>query len=122
MLFRSDNGENTDLAREARQQKVIAAIKNEVLSPQNLFNPITDLKLYRISKNTVETDIDQKAGIILAQKFHWARNNIKSHVFPIELLVNPPISAKYDNQYIFVPQAGDWDKVKIWVSELLNRE
>lgn len=120
--FRSrngDNGENTDLAREARQQKVITAIKNEVLSVGSLINFSRDIKIYKALKASVETNIDRKAGLVLAQRLFLARDNIASYVFPDDLLVSPPVSARYDNQYVFIPKAGDWSEFQNWVKSIL---
>lgn len=114
-----DNGENTDLAREARQQKVITAIKNKALSFGSLVNLGRDLKVYRALKDSIKTDIDKKTGVVLLFRLFSARNNIKSYVFPAELLENPPISPRYDNQYVFVPKAEDWSEVQRWINDTL---
>lgn len=115
-----DNDENTDLAREARQQKVISAVKDEILSAHNILDPATDKKIFKVLKNTIETDIPTKAGIALGQKLFLSRNKIKSYVFPEELLVNPPISIRYDRQYVFVSKTGSWEEVWSWVGGLIE--
>jgi len=115
-----DNGENTDLAREARQQKVITAIKNEVLSVGGLINFSRDIKIYKALKASVETNIDRKAGLVLAQRLFLARDNIASYVFPDDLLVSPPVSARYDNQYVFIPKIGNWEEIGNWFNNLLT--
>jgi len=114
-----DNGENTDLAREARQQKVITAIKNEVLSVGGLINFSRDIKIYKALKASVETNIDRKAGLVLAQRLFLARDNIASYIFPDDLLVSPPVSARYDNQYVFIPKIGNWEEIGNWFNNLL---
>lgn len=116
-----DNGENTDLAREARQQRVISAIKDEVLSFNNLANLSTDIKIFNVLKSVIETDITTEVGTSLGQKLFLARNDIKSYVFPEEMLINPPISAKYDRQYVFIPRAGDWQEIIGWTETLLKQ-
>jgi polyisoprenyl-teichoic acid--peptidoglycan teichoic acid transferase len=115
-----DNNENTDLAREARQQKIIAAVKGEVLAFRNLINPVIDLKIYRVLKSSVETDIGWKAGVILSKKFFLGRNKITSNIFPGELLLNPPVSPRYDNQYVFIPKDNTFDEIHKWVTGIIS--
>jgi len=116
----AEGDEGTDLARSARQQKIIAAISAKVLSKKVLLSPKTLLKLWEIVKNSVETDIGDSAGAILARRMLNAKGNFSSHVLPEELLVNPPESAKYDNLYVFIPKSGDWVETNRWFDCLLK--
>lgn len=116
-----NNGENTDLAREARQQKVISAIKDRTLSWQILLNPVKLIRLWRVIRSSVETDIDFQAAIILAKRFLIIDGNIVSYVFPDDLLVVPPKSAKYDYQYVFIPKGENWNEINKWLGPLLTQ-
>jgi LCP family protein required for cell wall assembly len=109
-----DNGENTDLAREARQQKVITAIKEKIFSWQTFLNPKKDLTLLRVLKSSLETDIDWSSGLLLAKRLILSQGKISSFVFPEDFLTSPPKSQKYDNQYVFIPKKGDWSEVWEW--------
>lgn len=111
--------EGTDLAREARQQKVLGAIKETALSGRTIFSPQKIISLLRIIKEVSETDIDGNAASILARRFLASRNDIKSFVIPENLLVHPPISPRYDNQYVFLPKNGDWEEIRDWVKKNL---
>jgi LCP family protein required for cell wall assembly len=51
--------EGSDFARSKRQEKVINAIKDKVLSPQTLINPGEILSLYNVIKGSIDTDIKQ---------------------------------------------------------------
>ena len=113
--------EGTDLARGARQQKIIAAIKNKLLSPDIFFSPRKAFAILKIAKDYTETDITPEALAIAAREIVEARNNVNSHVLPEEFLINPPISIKYDNLYVFVPEGGNWDKVHRWIDQLISR-
>ncbi|PIZ48738.1 hypothetical protein COY29_03130, partial [Candidatus Woesebacteria bacterium CG_4_10_14_0_2_um_filter_39_14] len=53
-----DNNENTDIAREMRQQKVISAIKNKILSYQTLLNPVKLIRFWKVASSSIETDLD----------------------------------------------------------------
>lgn len=108
--------EGTDQAREARQQKVIEAIKNKLLTASTFLNPIKDKKILEVLKATVVTDIDFKLLPTLGRILIDARNSIASTLIPEELLVNPPIGKTYDNQYVFIPKAGNgkWGEINSW--------
>ncbi|HTK03229.1 MAG TPA: LCP family protein [Alphaproteobacteria bacterium] len=112
--------EGTDTARSSRQQKVIDAIKNKILSPKVILNPKQIQALYKVFKNSVQTDIDNKIGITLVKEIFKARNNVLGYLIPESLLVNPPISKIYDKQYVFVPHLGNgkWEEIHEWVKSL----
>jgi LCP family protein required for cell wall assembly len=108
--------EGTDLAREARQQKVLVALKNKLLSSQVFLSPKRLLGVIQEIKNSVETDMDVSAGAILTRRIIQSRDSLSSSVIPADLLVNPPILPRYDNQYVFTPKSGDWGEVRDWVA------
>jgi anionic cell wall polymer biosynthesis LytR-Cps2A-Psr (LCP) family protein len=107
--------EGTDTAREARQQKIITAVKDKILSPSTFLSAKKLISLWKMAKNLLETDIPGPSGVVIARKLFWGRNNLTTEVLPTEFLENPPISPRYDNQYVFIPAEGDWSKVKEWV-------
>lgn len=111
--------EGTDTARESRQQKVIEAIKGTVLSPSTFLNPQKDLKIWNVVKQSVDTDIDSKSAAILTRRVFDSKNSIKNYLIPESLLVNPPISKTYDNQYVFIPKLGNgkWEEINKWILE-----
>lgn len=112
--------EGTDIARQARQQKVIEAIKNRALSPEVLVNPWKAIQIYSVVTSSIETDIDMNAQAVLARKALSARDNVWSYSIPEDLLQNPPISSTYDNQYVFIPVGGSWSKLHEWISSLIH--
>ena len=112
--------EGTDFARAARQEKVITAIKEKILSTKVLLSPKKLLQIKKIVMEHVETDISPDAAAILARYLFSARGNIKTNVLSEDFLINPPRSEKYDNLYVFIPKDGNWDKVHEWVKSILN--
>jgi LCP family protein required for cell wall assembly len=117
-----DNGENTDFARSARQQKVISAVGKKVLSVSTILNPVKDYKILAAVKGSVETDLTPNAIGVLARVILKSKNNLNSSVLSTDLLVNPPVSAAYDQQYVLIPRAGNgkWQEIQTWVKSLLN--
>jgi len=111
--------EGTDLARAERQQKVLVAIRQKLLSPSSLFSPRKILGIFKVAQKYLETDIDIEAGSILARRMLQSRKGMKTYVIPEEFLVNPPESPRYDNLYVFIPKEGDWSEVQEWVEKVL---
>lgn len=114
--------EGTDLAREERQQKVIAGIKEKVFSPQILLSPTKLLALIKVLKNSTEGDLDPENLAILLRYFLNSKGNTESLILPTNFLLNPPVSSLYDHQYVFISRTGDWSEVKEWVINLLYQK
>lgn len=114
--------EGTDIAREARQQLVIDAIKAKITNPKIFLSPRVDLALLSVVQKYVQTDIDTPTAAILARKAVEDRKNINQYLIPDNLLVNPPISKAYDQQYVFIPAAGNgnWSEINKWFTGVLQ--
>lgn len=117
----AEGTEGTDIAREARQQKVIDAIKNKVLNPVTFLNPKKDTAIWNVVMSSLETDIDSKGGAVLARKAIDGSKSINKYLIPEDLLLNPPISPMYDKQYVFIPKKGNgkWEEIQLWVKKTL---
>lgn len=116
----AEGDEGTDLARAARQQKVIVALKNKILSSKVLFSPKKILGVYEEMKKSIETDMDGATAAILVRKILDSRDSVEQHVVSEEFLTNPPISPRYDNQYVFLPKGGDWEALHGWINCLVG--
>jgi LCP family protein required for cell wall assembly len=116
----AEGDEGTDLARAARQQKVLLAIKNEVLSPKVYLSPRKLLAIWKEVKLAVETDIGPSAGAILARRALSSKDAIDSYVLSEDFLVNPAPTSRYDDQYVFIPKSGDWEEVHSFISCLVG--
>jgi polyisoprenyl-teichoic acid--peptidoglycan teichoic acid transferase len=114
--------EGTDVAREARQGKVINAVKNKLLDKKTFTNPLKDLAILKVVLNSIQTDIDYPTAGILARLTYDARNSIDSYLIPAELMFNPPILKTYDMQSVFIPVLGNgkWNDINKWIAEVLK--
>ncbi len=122
-FVRSRNAEGdqgTDIAREGRQQLVISAIKEKALSPEILLSPKKIRGLIEVALDSLETDINPSTAAVLSRKVLSGKDFIKYNLIPEEMLVNPPISSRYDNQYVFIPRDGNWSEIRSWLQNLLN--
>lgn len=113
--------EGTDIAREKRQQKVIEAIKEKILSNDILLNPKKIKSLYKVFIDHVETDIDKDTAITLLKFLLESKNNINFLSIPEDMLIVSQNDKKYDRQYVFVPKSGTWKELQGWIRfSLLN--
>jgi len=112
--------EGTDIAREARQQKVIAAIREKILGNEVIFSFRKLSALYDIARENIETDITPSSAAIIARMGIRAKDNVRSSVLPENFLLNPPASPRYDKLYVFIPKAGDWSEVHTWVKCIVS--
>lgn len=122
-----DNGEGDDFARSRRQQTVIMAIKNKALSLETLINPVKLKDLYNQYVENVETDIDLES----VQNFYSLSQELDfEKVISIVidngndadeggLLYHPVDMTLYRNQYVLVPQTGDFTQIHAYVQKYL---
>jgi len=116
----AEGDEGTDFARSQRQQKVINAIKEKMVSSETVLSPSKLVSIKSVLSKNTETDIDPSAAAILARRIFHSRNDVSSHLIPEEFIENPPKSQKYDNLYVFVPKEGGWGEVHSWVKCVLS--
>lgn len=124
----AEGEEGSDFARAVRQQKVILALKEKILSPAFFLNPVKINKMIEVAADSLETDIPQtQAGPLARLILDLNKERIHSQVLAQEekgkagLLLNPPISADYDKQWVLVPRAGGFDETQKWVVCLLTK-
>lgn len=118
----TDPEEGNDLARAKRQQKVLSAIKDKILSKEVIFSPKKLYALWELGRRSTVTDLNEKQIAILARRVLQSQGNTKSFVLPEELLFNPPLEEKYNYLYVFVPanDERDWSDVHGWVWDILR--
>jgi len=120
-----DEIEGTDFGRAARQRKVIDAVLQKVQDRKVMFSYGKLKKLYELGVKMVETDMEEDALAVLARIAYESRDNIESVAFNEELLINPTLSLKYDNLYVFVPkyeidEVPSYNKIQEWFKEQLD--
>jgi LCP family protein required for cell wall assembly len=121
----AEGPEGSDFARIKRQQKVIEAIKSELLSLSILTNPKKLKELYDLFSGSVETDIgwgEVEAFANLARNADEFKTN--SYLIdgtwnsPNALLYTPEADA-YGGQYVLLPKAGDYSEIQYFVQKKL---
>lgn len=117
--------EGSDFARIKRQQKVVDAVKNKILSLKLLTNPAKIKELYDLFATAVETDIgwgeveallplSGKAASLKTQ-FHLIDGSWNSE----EALLYTPEAELYGGAFVLVPKAGDYSEIHYFVQKIL---
>lgn len=124
---KAEGEEGTDLARAARQQKIIAAVKDKILNPKTFLSPRKVLAIWKVVGDSIETDLDTSSGAVLARKVFQSQANSKSLLLPEEFLESPADAEKYDGQFVFLPRRGtlpdgkyDWSDIREWAKNILQ--
>ena len=124
----AEGDEGTDFARARRQTRVLASIKAKLLDRDLLMSPRRLIEIMEVLERNSETNINSFESVVLMRFLFNARDNISSHVIPEDMLINPPISPRYDNLYVFIPARDDpetpqhgWDEVHEWAKSVLER-
>lgn len=118
--------EGSDFARSARQQLIIEAVRNKLITSA-FFNPSKLLSLFDIVKNSVDTDISQEElGLFLNKILFFKNAKIQSAVVDYGdyatgragLLQLAPITPEYDNLSVLIPRVGngDFSEIKSYVA------
>lgn len=117
----AEGDEGTDFARSQRQQRLVLAIKNRALSPQFFLNPGQVWRFVKVVGESIQSDIPQERFLPLAKTVLRIRSkNIQTAVLNNGHLINPPLSTKYDKQWVLVPASGNWEAVQVHVRDLLG--
>lgn len=114
----TDSEEGTDFARSKRQEKVLTAVKTKLLSINNLKNSQIYKDLFSLAQQSVVTDIASEYYSTLFQLGLKLKQQPFKTISLEDYLENPPISGRYDNQWVLVPKqdAG----LQEYISSILN--
>lgn len=110
----AEGDEGTDFARAARQQLVINAVRNKILSTQNIFNISKGLGIYNQIKTNLVTDLDIR---LLASGLNYKNATIKNVVLGETLFDNPPEDYR---GWILLPKNGDWSQIHQFIQEQIK--
>jgi LCP family protein required for cell wall assembly len=106
-----NNGEGSDFARSKRQQLVLMALRDRLLSLNTLSDPGKLARLYSTLASHIQTDLtpwDALSFAPLISDFDSSR--VTTHV-----LTDAPdgeLVATNDGNYLLFPRGGSWDAIK----------
>lgn len=127
----AEGEEGTDFARSQRQQKVIAAIKDKILSKEILLNlnKVIDLKntVLKYLKFNKEINDKEVAGLAsFGYNFWREKKEIKTIMLETGDNDNPgflfsPIMEKYE-AWVLEPRSGDWQEFQKYLKIKVEEE
>lgn len=115
----AEGEEGTDFARSRRQQLLLFALKEKLLSPTIISNPQKIVQLIKLADQFLERDIPPAhypGFLVFAWRLRGAE--IKSYSLE-EFLITPPRLVRYDYQWVLVPRQETWDEIQEYVVCLL---
>lgn len=123
------NGEGSDFARSKRQQKVIEAVRNKLLSLETLANPKKLTDLVEALGKSVDTDISIKEAVDfykLSKKLDQSYNFVLDDSPKLNLpdgrksLFVHPLASDYGGAYVLVSEDDDFSYVQGYVRKILE--
>lgn len=118
------NGEGSDFARAARQQKVLLAAKDKALKIDNLLDPTKLNSLFKELGESINTDVDVSALVAL---YNLSKDMDTSKVNSLVLsnasdsyLYVPP-AGQYGGAYALLPRGNSWLEIQKAIDKLLSQ-
>lgn len=119
----AEGDEGTDFARSKRQEKVILAFKDKLLSSKTLLNITTLQNLVSSVSDSLDTDIkDIEAGAFIRLFLSYAQSGKSPTSVSIEdLYLVPKNKSAYQNQWVLIPKTNIGD-IHAYVAKALSGE
>lgn len=117
-----NNGEGSDFARAKRQQKIIFALKEKILSASTLANPIRISKIISSLEEHIETDM-KFADIMYFLKLLRGLEVNQVITAVLDDSPNGFLKANFTESgaYILEPKTGNWDAVKDYIKNVFEK-
>jgi len=114
------NGEASDFARSRRQQKMLMAIKEKILSASTLLNPVRLNEIFSAIREHVATNIEPWEFLRIANA---ARSVDRSAIITRVLDASrsaPLYSTIVNGGYVLLPKEDNWGPVRLIAETLLS--
>lgn len=126
---RHSSGETgTDFSRGKRQQAVISALKQKLLSSGVLTNWDTLKQIWQKGHSLVDTDLSQDDELLVAKFVGLSGKSMETITLGEDdasqkikgLLINPPVQ-KYGGRWVLVPKSGDYSTIHGYIQCRLQK-
>ena len=114
------NGEASDFARSRRQQKILVALKEKILSFSTLFNPIKIQSVFDTVKNSIDTNMEMWEIVRMSR---LARDINTGEIIHQVLTADEGgllVATNLDGAYVLEPRAGDFSEIQFLVKNIFN--
>lgn len=114
--------EGTDFARSRRQEKVILAFKNKLLSSSTLLSPSKLQDLFSSVRSSLDTDVsDEEVGAFIRLFISYSKSVATPTTIDISnLFITPRNLTPYQGQWVLIPKTSLED-IYAYVAEKLNQ-
>lgn len=122
-----DGVEGTDFARSKRQQQVILAIKDKLMSAQTIIDLPKLKELFSLYETEVESNISTDDLVSFFSLYKQIDlTNLKRVVLDDRssleeggLLISPENRDEYGGAYVLIPRSGDYSQIQAYVKKYL---
>ncbi len=109
-----NNNEGSDFARSRRQQQIILALKEKILTGSTLLSPAKITEIYQIVKKHIDTNVSVWEAIQLANTYK--NLNLSADKIAMNVLDAGPdaplYATYYNNQYVLLPKKPDFSDLR----------
>lgn len=113
------NGEGSDFSRSARQQKVILAFRQKILSQETLLNPKKLLELTGTFGSTIDTNIgDEEIPLFAKMVPKIGEENVRRIVLDAtrpESVLEFGLPQNHYGQSVVIPKSANWESLKVYL-------
>ncbi len=114
------NGEASDFARSARQERVITAIRSQVLSFETLTNPQKIGDLVKTLGKSIDTDISLNDGV---EFYKLSKNLVKTYSIILnDSILFHPNPSDYGGSYVLVSQDDDFSTIHEYIEKIFKED
>lgn len=117
--------EGNDFARSARQEKLLLALKDQLLSQKTITNIKGLNQLYQSLSSAIESDVTADLYPAFAKlALHVSQNNNieTSAISEPNQLVHPAITNEFNRQWVLIPKDRNPDIVFNFIEDLLHKQ
>ena len=119
-----NNGEGSDFARSRRQQKVLLALKDKLVSFDTLLNPSRVASVLETLQSHVVTDMELWEIVALAKDMRHVDQSTMVHRVlddnPEGPLYATTVTVSNGDAYVLLPRKGDWGDVQRIADRILE--
>ncbi len=113
--------EGSDFARSRRQENLILAIKAKLVSKEILANPAKIKSIYTsLSQSFISDFSSDLYPALIKLGLKASKSKIRTLALTEDLLSNPPISSKYDFQWVLIPKDGSFENLSSYGKNFLT--
>lgn len=112
------NGEGSDFARAKRQQKVITALKDKLLSVKTFRNPSTVANTMAALQSNIATNLQLGEILRLARVAQEIDRAGIMHKIVDNSAGSPLVDSTYGGAYVLVPRNDDWGGLRTLAADI----